>query len=213
MSFGGTMGKGKNFFGYDGPIFRFITRVVELIELNIITIIFCLPIITIGASLTAANYAVIKMYRREGYLVKNFWKSFKQNFWQSTGIWILIVVWLLMTSMVRFTFGNSENIISLLIQGVMLMFTIIVLFTLMWVFPVQARFVNSTVMVFVNSFRLSIKNIFKTIYMIMMYAFPTLLLMASVRWAGIVLLFGISAPIYFSAGVYDRVFVKLEEEN
>ena len=63
------MGKGKNFFGYDGPIFRFITRVVELIELNIITIIFCLPIITIGASLTAANYAVIKMYRREGYLV------------------------------------------------------------------------------------------------------------------------------------------------
>ena len=93
------------------------------------------------------------------------------------------------------------------------MFTIIVLFTLMWVFPVQARFVNSTVMVFVNSFRLSIKNIFKTIYMIMMYAFPTILLMASVRWAGIVLLFGISAPIYFSAGVYDRVFVKLEEEN
>ena len=203
----------KEFLGYDGPVFRLIARIIELIKLNIITIIFCLPIITIGASLTAAHYAVIKMYRNEGYVTKNFWNSFKQNFLQSTWIWILILVWFLLTSMVRFTFGDGANIISLLVQGMIIMVTIIVLFTIMWVFPIQARFVNSTVMVFVNSFRLSVKNIFKTIYMIMMYALPTLLLMASVRWVGVVLLFGISAPIYFSAGVYDRVFVKLEEEN
>lgn len=211
MILGGAMK--KEFLGYDGPVFRLIARIIELIKLNIITIIFCLPIITIGASLTAAHYAVIKMYRNEGYVTKNFWNSFKQNFLQSTWIWILILVWFLLTSMVRFTFGDSANIISLLIQGMMIMVTIIVIFTIMWVFPVQARFVNSTVMVFVNSFRLSIKNIFKTIYMIMMHILPSLLLMASVRWMGVVLMIGISGPIYFSAGVYDRVFVELERRD
>ena len=203
----------KELLGYDGPVFRLIARIIELIKLNIITIIFCLPIITIGAALTAAHYAVIKMYRNEGYVIKNFWNSFKQNFFQSTWIWFLILVWFLLTSMVRFTFGDSANIIYLLVQGMMITVTIIVLFTIMWIFPVQARFVNSTLMVFVNAFRLSIRNIFKTIYMIMMHLLPSLLLMASVRWMGIVLIIGISAPIYFSAGVYDRVFVELEKRD
>ena len=42
-----------SFFNMDGPIFRFLNKMADLCILNLIFMICCLPVITIGASLTA----------------------------------------------------------------------------------------------------------------------------------------------------------------
>ena len=72
-------------FSLDSPLFSFLNKVADLILLNILTMICCLPIITIGASMTALHYVVLKMVRdEESYIVRSYFKSFRQNFKQAT---------------------------------------------------------------------------------------------------------------------------------
>lgn len=68
-------------------------RAADLMILNIVFIICCLPIVTIGASLTALHYVTLKMVRNEeSYIVKSFFKSFKQNFKQATIINLIMLL-------------------------------------------------------------------------------------------------------------------------
>ena len=54
-----------NGFGLDGKLFRGLTKAGDFIILAVITVVFCLPVVTIGASLTAAFYSGIKLVRDE----------------------------------------------------------------------------------------------------------------------------------------------------
>lgn len=64
------MGK---FFDIDSPLMQFLNKVADLMLLNLLTLICCIPLITAGAALTAAHYVVLKMRRNEeGYIAKDF---------------------------------------------------------------------------------------------------------------------------------------------
>ena len=78
----------NSFFNYEGPFFNVLNRLSDLVILNVLWFICCLPIVTIGASTTALYYVTIKIVNDEdAYVAKNFFKSFRQNFLQSTVIW------------------------------------------------------------------------------------------------------------------------------
>lgn len=78
------------FFDVDGKLAQVISRIFDLIKLNLLCLIFSLPVITAGAGLTAAWYNLLKMARNEeSYIGKSYWKAFKTNFRQATIIWIL----------------------------------------------------------------------------------------------------------------------------
>ena len=63
----------------------------QLIALNLLWIVCSLPIITSGASTTALFYCTLKLHKYGDIRVRHdFFKSFKQNFRQSTLIWILM---------------------------------------------------------------------------------------------------------------------------
>ena len=57
-----VMGK---LFDLDSPLFSGLNKLADLIYLNILTMICCIPIITIGASMTALNYVALKIVRNE----------------------------------------------------------------------------------------------------------------------------------------------------
>ena len=74
-----------HFFSMDNKFFTFMGRVADLCILNIICLICCIPIVTAGASITAMYYVTLKMVRNEeAYIVRSFFKSFKENFKQAT---------------------------------------------------------------------------------------------------------------------------------
>ena len=63
----------------------------QLIALNLLWIVCSLPVITAGASTTALYYCTLKLHKDGDIRVfHDFFKSFKQNFKQSTLIWILM---------------------------------------------------------------------------------------------------------------------------
>lgn len=80
-------------FKYDSGIMSFLGKVADIVILNLLTLLCCIPIVTIGASLTAAHYTALKMHRdTDNYVFRNFFRSFKANILQSTLIWILWLV-------------------------------------------------------------------------------------------------------------------------
>ncbi len=80
-------------FQFDNPIFEILGKVVDIIVLGALWFVMCIPIITIGASTTAAYYVAFNQLNgKDGYVVRSFFKSFKQNFRQSTILFLIIVL-------------------------------------------------------------------------------------------------------------------------
>ena len=77
-------------FNYEGPVFTSLSRLADLFWLNLLYIICCIPLVTVGAASTALYYVTLKMAKdEEGYITRSYFKSFKDNFVQATAIWLL----------------------------------------------------------------------------------------------------------------------------
>lgn len=70
-------------------IIRILTRIFDLILLNILWLLTSIPVVTLGAA-TAALYSVLlsAAEKKEGYIVRDYWKAFRRNFKQSTIVWL-----------------------------------------------------------------------------------------------------------------------------
>ena len=81
------------FFDVDGKVYRFMEKITNCLIVSILWTIFSLPIITIGASSTALYYTVYKVIRNDtGHIWREFWNAFKNNFKQSTFLWIIFLL-------------------------------------------------------------------------------------------------------------------------
>ena len=202
----------KGLFDYDGTVMQFLGKVTDLMILNVLTVLCCLPIFTIGAALTAAHYTALRICRNtEGRVAQNFFKSFRQNFKQSTVIWLLlIVVALFLGYDLYITSQFDSNLIHASRVAIMLSMVLVV-FVFTWVFPLQAKFINTTWATIRNAFVLSMAHFIRTIGMIFAGLLPVLLLVIGFRVTPIFLAFGISLPVYLGTLIYDKVFKKMED--
>lgn len=82
-----------NLFGVDGKIYKFLDKFWNMVWIGILWIVCSIPIITIGASSTAAYYAMVRSVRHnEDNSTKDFFKSFKQNFAQATIMTVIYII-------------------------------------------------------------------------------------------------------------------------
>ena len=82
-----------NFNLFDNPIMNAIGRIADFIILNVLWVICSIPIITIGASTTALYTVMLKIVKNEeGYIARDFFKAFRENFKQSTAIWLVFLL-------------------------------------------------------------------------------------------------------------------------
>ena len=88
-----------SFFSLDSKFSQIMGRVFDLMMLNIIFLIMCIPIVTIGANFTAMYYVTLKMIKNEEtYIFRTYWKSFRENFKQATAIWLILLAVLIVLS-------------------------------------------------------------------------------------------------------------------
>ena len=80
-------------FNYDNPVWRFIGKFWDVLIVNLLWFFLSIPIFTIGASTTAMYYVTLKLARDDdGYTIRSFFKSFKENFKQATVIWMIFLI-------------------------------------------------------------------------------------------------------------------------
>lgn len=205
------MGK---FFNLESPLMAGLGKLADLIWLNILAFICCIPIITVGASMTALNYVALKMVRdEEGYVTKAFFKSFKQNFKQATIIWLimLLAAAVIIGDMLIFIFSSIA--FPAWIRIALIAVSAIAVFATMHVFPVLAKFDNTIANTFKNSFFMGILSLPKTILMMAIWAIPTLITIYAVQAFPVVIGLGISGPVFLSAMLYNKTFKRFEPEE
>jgi len=204
-----------NFNLSDNVVARALGRLFDLVVLNLIFIICSLPIITIGASITAMYAVILKMVKNEeGYIVKGFFQAFKENFKMSTKAWLimlpfsLIIYFNILLSMEMPALGQVFVVFFIIIA-------IVAGFTSVYVFPLIARYENTLKATFKNAFLLAIGRLPFTILLVLLHVGPVVLMILDPLFFvyGILIWFfiGFSLVTWLCSKILRRVFGIFEE--
>ncbi|MBQ7776044.1 MAG: DUF624 domain-containing protein [Lachnospiraceae bacterium] len=200
-------------FDIDGPIMQVLTKIANLMILNFLTILCCIPIFTAGAALTALHYMCLKIIRNEDcYICKGYFTAFKESFKQSTIVWLIVLLVVGVLAGDYYIMAKSDTDFNYWFKAILGAVAIFVAFTITMVFPVMAKFTNTTLQTIKNALALGILHFPKTILMIVLYAIPVLIAITSYSLMPFVLMFGFSGPAYGAAALYNGYFKKLEEQ-
>ncbi|MGN0396093.1 MAG: YesL family protein [Coprococcus sp.] len=201
-------------------IFQKMDKFGDLFFVNILFVISCVPIITIGAAWTAMYSFTIKLVNDEEETVwKGYWKAFKANFKQATKAWLVVLaIFLLMFGEFWISYSMTGFSLSLIL-GLMAIEAVFLSFTLPLLFPLISRYENTTFNMFKNAFLLNIGNIGTWFYLFFLWVLPVavyavnrkLLYYTWVLWLVIL----IAVLTYASSKVIVKLFEKIEkkEEN
>lgn len=208
----------SGFFNYDNPVWRFIGKFWDVIILSFLWGICSIPIFTVGASTTAMYYVTLKLVRDEdGYTVRSFFKSFKENFKQATVIWlIMLAVGLILGGDLWFflkVFHGDPKFRSVMI-AIFLAFLFIYLAIFTYVFALQARFYNTIRKTLFNAFFMSIRHFPHTLGML---AIDVVLIIVALFYFPPLMLFGVAllafANSYMLSSVFKRYMPEEREDN
>lgn len=198
-------------FNLDSPILRVLGTLADMCLLNILTIIFCLPVFTAGASITAMHYVLLKMVRNEeGYVWKDFWKSFKENLWQGMVIGSILLIFVAFFLVDCYIFKGMVETVSVPMLAVAGAFALFLYMIYLYAFPLLAHFHNTVMGTIKNAFFVGIMAFPQTILMMIVTALPIVLLYQYAQILPLIVMFGFTAPAYFCAWMYSKTFKKIE---
>lgn len=89
-------------------LFLYYTHFWKLIGLNLLFVLFCIPIVTIPPSITAMNKVLLNLTREgNAFYLKDFTDEFKSSLIKS---WIAFIPWLVLIGIAVFGFVSIDNI-------------------------------------------------------------------------------------------------------
>lgn len=191
-------------FSIESGLFPILAKIFDLLILNIVFLIGCLPIVTIGASLTALYSVTLKMVRNEeSHVVKDFWSGFKKNLKQSTIIWLGALF--LLAAFVFFAQSILRNT-SVILFPLLLLVTVSLL-SFMYVFPMIAKFENTSFHIIKNACLISFHN---TAYSIVLFII-TILIVAIIpifipKLLFIWLFLSFSVSAFVKSFLFEKIF-------
>lgn len=208
-------------FNVDSKFSVFMSRVFDLIILNIIACVCSIPLFTIGANLTAMYYITLKMARNEeSYIIRGFFKSWKENFKQATVIWLFSAVLGIVLIVDLIMSNHMSGTVSTVLKYVFLAMLVLYMFFFTYVFPVLAQFDNTTKNTMRNAILMSISHLPYTILMILVnFGLPIIAILIPevfVWYTLFALLGGLSVPALINSYMLKKVFANYmpkEEED
>jgi len=207
-----------SFFNSENKAMRFLNNIANLILLNIVFLITCIPIVTIGASLSALYRVILMMYEGDEILVfKDYFHAFGKAFKRATLLWLVILILLAFFSYELYLlyWVLDQSIVMLQIPVWIMIFGLLML--IIYAFPM------------LSYFDLSMKTIIKNSLIIGLACFPTtililvfqalLVLVATLNQIALVvvgslcLFFGLALDAYVCGYFIKRIFFKEDEKT
>ena len=203
------------FFRPGSPIFQFLERVANLIILNVLFLICCIPVITIGPALTALYYVSMKMVRNEEEsIIRDFFHAFRQNFRQGLLLFLLALAVSIFLGVDMYLLLYSSAVpneyVKLLLcatGAIIVLFLMILSYT----FPILARFHVTLTDCIKASIGVAFSHLPTTISIIAISFFPLLAVFLSVIQImqivlPILLVIGFALMAYFQSWFLLRAF-------
>jgi len=195
-------------FRLSSPVWEYLNTAVQYIGLNLIFIVCCLPIVTIGPAIAALCQVMLRESRGEhGYLIRSFFQHFKEMFVQAALTFFLFagLFFVLLYSLV---FWHSLNGIA---AAAAFAFTLVLAFYIfsgfLFAFPLMARFKNSFWKTIHNAFLLSMTNLKLTAALLLIYAVLACMAFLFPKPTEIfMIVIGFSFLTYGSSFIFNRIF-------
>lgn len=171
----------NSLFDPNTRLFRIMSRITQLIGLNILAFLCCLPVITMGASFSAAHKVMHDaLYDGEDEVIKPFFRAFKHSFKQAAVVWLayllLLLVCMFNIMMVDMSFTGTLRIVAYIV-----LIALLLAFTCLGsiLFPLIGRYRNTLMEHLTNAVLLTLSHPLRAIAMAVLNAFPFLLAYSS----------------------------------
>ena len=158
-------------FSYESPFSQTLLKLAYSCYLNLLWVVCCIPVFTVGASTTALYSVTLKIVQeRENSLTRQFFKAFRENFRQATVLWLILLgVGLFLAGdgyILYHLFRVSRGAAAVfwtLVSALVIAASIAYVIVLMYVFPLTASVVNTDWAMLKNSFFIGTHYLFCTI--------------------------------------------------
>ena len=202
-------------FQPDSFLIRFLTKVCDLLFLNIVFVLSCATVVFSGAAVTSLYAVMLKMIRgRDCAPLKDFLRALRENFLPSFPATILLFVDVTLLALLHAAL-YAETL--LMPPALFILLTIIAVFLtalLSWLFPLLARFENTFSRHLNNAVRLALVNLPVTFLLTAVNLLPLLLCLLIPSSLGVVfafwLLFGFAAGAWVNSFYLNRIFEALQ---
>ncbi len=204
----------SGFFAPDSAPMRFLTRIADLMILNLVFIATAIPVVTIGAALTGLNFTAMRLARGQSdSTTGDYFRSFRQNFRQATVIWLLILglaaalgAWYQVV-----TIFVADIVIQFIVLAVWYLVALVLALNALWVFPYLANFEGTIREVLRNARLLSGKHLLTSLATLAVIALSVIVTVfyPQVAAYGILwLLIGFAGVAFLTGVLFARVFDK-----
>lgn len=201
----------SSFFDPKSKATRFLTSLCNLLLLNLIFIVSCIPVITIGAAVTSLYRITIAILAGDNpSVIKDYFRCYRENFLKATGLLLLYSV---LTAFFVFEIYMIRTMLDPSFQWTAFFpffFILVIVASSFYSFPLLAWFDESFKQILKNSLLIALTNLPVTIMYIaisaglafLVYQFPTITMSQMV-------FFGFSLFALFYSLFLKRIFEKL----
>ena len=201
----------RRFFDMDNPLWQALSVVTDMVILNLLTLLCCVPVITSGAAFTAMNDVVIRILRQEeSGILKNYGSALRQNLKKGICFGLILIA---AAGLLYFDYLCALAYAPVFRYGIAAL-AVLVLALSIYTFALLARYENSLGKTIKNAAMLAIGYFPRTLGMV---CFTVMLWLLGIRYyrfgAPILFMFGFSLPCYVSIALMRPVFDRLEKEK
>lgn len=199
----------------DNKILNFFSRIVDLLLLNFLFVITSLPVLTLGASLTALFSVALKLFRNEeSYVSRDYFRAFKKNFRQATvSFWAFALVLALLSGNLMISYQQSGSF-YLVLRMISFLFLIFIEIYFLYFFPVLARFYFTTRQILLHIPHMILTHFSDFILLVILLIPLIFLCVYSLFTATCVIVFGcvcgFSVYAYVMSMLFRRIFEPYE---
>ena len=148
-----------------------LNRTGDILILHFAFLICSIPIITIGASLSATAYVGMKLAAgEEGGVIGKFLKGFKDNFKRSTIYFLMAVASAALLVLAYKYWSAVDGMVGIVMSVTTIVLACTWVMTVLYVFAVQAKFYNTFSATLKNAFLMSIRHLQYTLLMVVIIA-------------------------------------------
>lgn len=200
-------------FHPDSKLMRLFNGIANLICLNLLWIVCCIPVFTAGAA-TTAMYSVLfsHLTGKEDAVLKPFFRAFRDNFRQATPMWLmhLLVAAALVAGVFYMTLG-----VETWVKVIFWIALVIYAAAASYYYPLLARFHTTRKAALFNSFVLTFRHLLSSLSLVVFNALPLalLLIVPHIFWQTILVwtVIGFSLCAWLNAKILLTVFQKYEK--
>lgn len=165
-------------FSPDSKLMQFMSRLCDLILLNMLFLLTSLPVVTIGAASTALYTVCFRMgTEREEGLLRTYFRAFRDNFRQGTALWGILALFLAASGVNLVLCMNWQGPwhYAMYLFGMLL---VLAEFLFSYTFPLLSQFGNSVRSTLKNALLLSIGYLPRSLIIAVINCLPLILLLA-----------------------------------